>query len=49
MKHVRTVVSPANLVTLARLLLAPVLFALVLDARDAVSYTHLTLPTSDLV
>ena len=34
MKHVRTVVSPANLVTLARLLLAPVLFALVLDARD---------------
>ena len=52
MKHVRTVVSPANLVTLARLLLAPVLFALVLDARDvdgvtwgAVSYTHLTLPT----
>ena len=34
MKHVRTVVSPANLVTLARLLLAPVLFAFVLDARD---------------
>jgi len=34
MKHVRTVVSPANLVTLARLVLAPVLFGLVLDARD---------------
>ena len=40
MKHVRTVVSPANLVTLARLLLAPVL---------SVSYTHLTLPTILLV
>ena len=36
MKHFRTVVSPANLVTLARLVLAPVLFALVLgaEARD---------------
>jgi CDP-diacylglycerol--glycerol-3-phosphate 3-phosphatidyltransferase len=34
MKHVRTVVSPANLMTLARLLLAPVLFGSVLDARD---------------
>ena len=34
MKHLRTVVSPANLVTLARLILAPVLFALVLGAED---------------
>ena len=33
-KHFRTVVSPANLVTLARLLLAPVLFAMVLAAED---------------
>ncbi len=34
MKYLRTVVSPANLVTLSRLLLAPVLFALVLGAED---------------
>jgi len=34
MRHLRTVVSPANLVTLARLILAPVLFALVLGAED---------------
>ena len=34
MRHFRTVVSPANLVTLARLVLAPVLFALVLGAED---------------
>ena len=34
MKHLRTVVSPANLVTLSRLLLAPVLFALGLGAED---------------
>ena len=34
MKHLRTVVSPANLVTLARLLLAPVLFVLVLANED---------------
>jgi len=33
-KHLRTVVSPANLVTLARLLLAPVLFAFVLANKD---------------
>ena len=34
MTHLRTIVSPANLVTLARLLLAPALFALVLGAED---------------
>ena len=34
MRHLRTIVSPAHLVTLARLLLAPVLFALVLGAED---------------
>ena len=33
-KHFGTVVSPANLVTLLRLLLSPVLFAMVLAAED---------------
>ena len=39
MKHLRTVVSPANLVTLARLLLAPVLFAFVLANEDRAGVT----------
>jgi len=34
LKHLRTVVSPANLVTLTRLLLAPLLFVLVLNNND---------------
>ena len=33
-KHFGTVVSPANLVTLLRLLLSPFLFAMVLAAED---------------
>ena len=33
-RHLGTVVSPANLVTLSRLLLSPVLFAMVLAAED---------------
>jgi CDP-diacylglycerol--glycerol-3-phosphate 3-phosphatidyltransferase len=54
-KHLGTVVSPANLVTLLRLLLSPVLFAMVLAAEDrgGVSWgaflLGLVLAASDLV
>ncbi|MBL78419.1 MAG: CDP-diacylglycerol--glycerol-3-phosphate 3-phosphatidyltransferase [Acidimicrobiaceae bacterium] len=54
-RHLGTVVSPANLVTLLRLLLSPVLFAMVLAAEDrgGVSWgaflLGLVLAASDLV
>ena len=40
-KHFRTVVSPANLVTLSRLVLSPILFACILssDERNGVSWS----------